>query len=926
MAQRKDTSCAMNAIELFPETVFIPSSDENASSAERELREGILRELLENGLARPSEQGIELTYEQAANLYGETSHSAADGCGVSVREMMMLGFPEPYPFALRVETEGDFHDADFRFKWGFYVHYHGEKLDLKRQGCFLLEQNKLRYALSLNLYKLCERLDRFNRPDGTKNHAMVLRELREIKFLASQGGVELEALLSDTIVDVPEKLGIRMEKNEQGLRIAPDLPTLDVDRDRFAREVGSGHKIRDMYVEDLPGGSVRRVVFSEKQKEQLVKIKKHARVPSKDVQDFIAHPEEYFDPDLVDLDSFSERVKEIGFYKPRYYPFVTPYKSEWFEGLLVEESTGERRKILVRNREQQEALVEAIRSAEIRQEDRVVVDDATGAGTVEISLEQARKLAARSEKQLCAAPGRVREPRSGIDGESRGEKVLIIYENVEELEFTENVAGSGALEHRCEMPPNLAPDMSLLPHQLEGIAWLQQIVRLHEGSSPGGLLADDMGLGKTLQILAFLEWHDVCRNRERKPYLVVAPVALLESWEAEYRRFFPNGSLDVHALYGGVGDDSVFRERGEKHLPSPLGLYLTTYETLRRRQRVFCAVDWAVVVLDEAQKIKTPGTLVTNAAKALKADLRIAATGTPVENTLVDLWCITDFIMPGLLGSAKEFNKQYKSASMSSECDVHVLGERIRGRFGCFFKRRMKKDILTGLPPKHVSKHPRPMPTYQDTVYREAVERLSEARRLAESPRNLVLSTLHLLRDISDHPYLAEKNDTVFENFPCSDLVATSAKLVTTVELLREIRRSGEKVILFALRRPVQQLLRRVLVEEFALPPGNVSIVNGSTPVSAAAVLHSEMSRQRAIDDFQSRPGFQAIIISPLAAGFGLNIAGGQPRHPLLAALEPRQGSSGDRPGLPDWSEKRRLRLLPSGGRAGIPFLRRDSR
>ena len=203
-------------------------------------------------------------------------------------------------------------------------------------------------------------------------------------------------------------------------------------------------------------------------------------------------------------------------------------------------------------------------------------------------------------------------------------------------------------------------EVELLPHQEEGLAWAQQ---LWENKYLGGLLADDMGLGKTLQVLCFLEWHHAkyrLKEPQRRPYLIVAPIALLENWEAEYPKFFDKGALDFVTLYGkalqnfkcepsaainlqipeieGVERLQELRKRrgalDVKRLQDA-DVVLTTYETVRDFQLDLGLIPWATVVIDEAQRIKTPGTLVTNALKALKTDFRLAMTGTPVENSLM---------------------------------------------------------------------------------------------------------------------------------------------------------------------------------------------------------------------------------------------------------------------------------------------------
>jgi SNF2 family DNA or RNA helicase len=244
--------------------------------------------------------------------------------------------------------------------------------------------------------------------------------------------------------------------------------------------------------------------------------------------------------------------------------------------------------------------------------------------------------------------------------------VPVIKDNLEALDFVatpRSVQGDPG-----GLPANLSS--TLYPHQQAGLDWLQA----HWASgSPGCLLADDMGLGKTLQTLAFLSWvRERCPARaERKPHLVVAPTGLLRNWEAEAEQHLADPWLgDLVRAYG----PELRQLRGQpgnerrRYLRDRAGWVLTTYETLRDRIALFVDVPWRVLVFDEAQRIKNPGARVTDMAKSLDAELTVALTGTPVENSLTDLWSIIDTVQPGALGSHTEFKSTY--AKPAEACDA----------------------------------------------------------------------------------------------------------------------------------------------------------------------------------------------------------------------------------------------------------------
>ena len=367
-------------------------------------------------------------------------------------------------------------------------------------------------------------------------------------------------------------------------------------------------------------------------------------------------------------------------------------------------------------------------------------------------------------------------------------------------------------------------------------------------------MADDMGLGKTLQILYFIDWHSRTYPNH-KPYLIVAPISLLENWENEYNRFFMPPRMNITRL----SSKNVPRQFNKQVVDKMQGLdiILTNYESLRISQLNFCAVEFDVVALDEAQKIKSPGTLVTNAAKAIKGNFKIAMTGTPVENTLLDLWCIMDFCVPGLLGNAKAFASQYQTPLKNEDTDLVELGNEIHEKLGVYFMRRLKKDAAKDLPNKLELKQPIQMPSVQESTY----VRVVNAYVSGQQPNMLL--TLQDMKEVSEHPYLY---DNTLVNRDSDELFESSARLQATIAFLDRIQAKNEKVIIFAERKDTQKMLQRICMDKYGIIP---KIINGDTPTTA---FSHKLSRQTAIDDFQSQAGYNVIIMSPVAAGMGLNV------------------------------------------------------
>ena len=837
----------------------------------------LLKELLDNGQAESADMGVHIPFEEV--------------CRLDSVEQELLGLPELYPFELEIRSDGIFNQSEFRYDYQF-LKSDGKSLHPTRTGCVLRLTEEWAYLLTYEQFTLLEELDAFNARGATdKNFATNLIEFAKIKGLAKETGSILDHYLNQEEVVAPKTVRLRLRESGDSIEIIPDVA--DVDSEKFEKIFDKFPRPQTTYSLSQPDGGRTRVLFQEKQKETLQTVKHYRRVSREQLAEIAKQPQLYFDPEVVELDptdetlSFSERVREIGIYEPRVYPFVSPYKSksEWIPGILVEDEVGTRTKLQIKTEEDLTKLKQTIHEAK-------------RTGQKQIKWKGQKLPVSDIERHLPFIEEQLKHRKE--PSRSRTEKseltVLIIEENIEDPNYVPEppTQVEEPFRHLLESTPNLKQGVKLLPHQEEGLAWAQQ---LWENNYLGGLLADDMGLGKTLQVLCFLEWHHTkfrSQRAQRKPYLIVAPIALLENWAAEYPKFFKKGTLEFVTLYGkelqnfkcdpsdvdnlqipDIEGTERLRElrkrRGAldiKHLQDA-DVVLTTYETVRDFQLDLGLIPWATVVIDEAQRIKTPGALVTNALKALKTDFCLAMTGTPVENSLMDLWCIMDFVAPGYLDSAKNFNNEFCRPLKNPETDIRALGDRIRERIGVYLKRRLKTNILDDLPEKHIHDEDcrQDMPPIQIERYQAALQSTQDSASAGPQQRNQILQVLHQLRDISDHPLLA---DSQWEGLPVPELIEQSAKLKVTVRLLEKIRSANEKVILFAERRKTQHLLGRVVREYFGL--ADVSIVNGETPGSTQSANSMKMSRQQSVDRFQISSGFNVIIMSPLAAGVGLNI------------------------------------------------------
>ena len=360
-----------------------------------------------------------------------------------------------------------------------------------------------------------------------------------------------------------------------------------------------------------------------------------------------------------------------------------------------------------------------------------------------------------------------------------------------------------------ERPSSLRPGFDLKRHQQEGVRWLQTCARI-EGRC-GVLLADDMGVGKTLQILSFLAWciesgpfPDISRTKPPfRPILIVASLILLETetWEKEMMKFFAdNGDVfgNVLPLYGPMLQ--AYRrkdaEAREEIVARPIlkldqiqrnQVVITNYEAVRDYEFSFAYCRdgkslWSIVVTDEAHEYKTPNSKISHAMKALQPDFRIACTGTPVENRLLDLWNIFDTVQPGLLGSAKEFSQTYER--QAKETYAGLKSRLLYQRPNAFLLRRSKDDVLE-LPEKHEHKLSCMMSEAEVVKHLSLVDGLSKTRAAKGK-----LDLLHRFARLYQHPVLLESDG---DEATIEELKAGSSKLREVLSLLLAFASRGER-------------------------------------------------------------------------------------------------------------------------------------
>ncbi len=328
------------------------------------------------------------------------------------------------------------------------------------------------------------------------------------------------------------------------------------------------------------------------------------------------------------------------------------------------------------------------------------------------------------------------------------------------------------------IPPEFKGD--LRPYQHQGVDWLQHLM----ASALGAFLADDMGLGKTAQTIAHITVEHAAGRMEH-PALIVVPTSLIANWTSELEKFAPG--LRVVVLHG------LDRHRKRESLDR-YDVVVTTYTVLTRDVLEMKERDWHIVVLDEAQAIKTPDAKATRAVCQLDARQRICLSGTPIENNLEELWSQFAFLMPGLLGDRRGFSKRFRTP-------IEKNGDQVRRvqlvrRIKPFIMRRKKSEVATELPPKHtilrrITLAPDQRELYETirvTMYEKVREQVAE-RSLAQS-RIVVLDALLKLRQACCDPRLVKLRS--------AREIETSSKLDDLMEMIAEMIPEGRRILLFS--------------------------------------------------------------------------------------------------------------------------------
>jgi superfamily II DNA or RNA helicase len=812
---------------------------------------------------------------------------------LSEPQALGLGLPPSVRFALQVNTRNLITDHDFGI-FGRWVDEANRPLRVEREGAFLFVEGD-EYRLPEPLFSLVSAIDDFASADTMDNDVRMERLAHLQSLLPQEANEQLsvDSYFSNFRVMHASAFSLSLRIEGRSFDFDPILfgrraieqhraeddslgPVSEAEsllteyqqgvfakeRFRSSEDVKSSYLIeRGIYLHLDPSLRSAMAVVRQMQRANAESRRRFVQAPQLYLKEALSKvlADDEVERLFVETEQYSARVIDIGVWTPPVFPWIKKEPNDWLPekfGLKVGN------KFVVLKTDEISPLRERIKEARESGKEFVEFGD-------ENTRIPATAEAEQSLSQLLGAIGPTRDPEktAGLVVEPseervRERRVLIVEENFDKLGFIKKVAPRKRAI--SSLPAAIRP--SLMKHQESGLGWMQET---WARGYAGALLADDMGLGKTLQALGFLAWlrEAAAASRSfvglRGPIIIVAPTGLLANWEKEHDHHLHHPGLgEICRAYGRhlkilktVSTRDV--DRGAPSLDhrriQQASWVLTTYETLRDHHLSFASIPFSCAVFDEMQKVKSPSSLLTGAAKTLNAEFTLGLTGTPIENQLADLWCIMDIINPGCLGDLKTFSTKYAPDDLEALKQLHDMLLVPGPDDPAPMLRRMKVDELDGLPEKRIHIRKRQMPDEQARIYADIVTRAKEPE---SGP---MLETLHSLRGVSLHPIWPPAGEIEDQK----SFISQSARLTETFLILDEIAEKKEKALIFLESLDLQEHLALMIKTRYGLKRRPVQI-NGEV---------SGEKRQALVDQFQAqRSSFDVMILSPRAGGVGLTL------------------------------------------------------
>ena len=620
--------------------------------------------------------------------------------------LRLLKLPKFFPGLVYIDNKGYFGSSKVEFEYTISLGI--DKYIIVNGNYIESINNPEKYILTKEQYDLIKLIVQYNN-DSNKNKEIneQYRMLNAIKDISHKTNL----LLNETMKKEDELLLLEnieldfLESDEDYLEVVPQSSQLSKEQNENLRKVfKSANLSQDFYLLNIDNKKVK-VVVNRDLKDALKVVKSNEKISKKD---FVKRESPVFDIDSKNVEyNYGPRVIGLGYlnYRPSPAPNISEmdwfskefpkimtdipiilkpehlsYMQDKFNNLEDFEETelkfdveGDEKKLFI----SKENLANEIKKLEnsikeitdynkskildkiieLAEADNYSQDYIAYKGNYIRKFD--KEVAKQYRDDLREIEIEKRENKKNSKKEE--EKVLLLKDNIETLDYTEDI--EKIKEEKVELPNSLrySEGIELKEHQKEGLLRIQSLYK--KSNVNGLLLCDDMGLGKTIQILSFLAW--LKEKEALRPSLLIMPTSLITNWYdekniGEIQKFFLDDTFKVKILDGKKSREEIAELRN-------YDLVLTSYESLRINHKETGYIEWKVVVCDEAQKMKNPKTLLTTAIKTQNALFKIACSATPIENTVVDLWCLTDFVKPGLLESQKDFEQKYMKPLSSND-------------------------------------------------------------------------------------------------------------------------------------------------------------------------------------------------------------------------------------------------------------------
>ncbi|MBP6714418.1 MAG: DEAD/DEAH box helicase family protein [Aliarcobacter sp.] len=694
--------------------------------------------------------------------------------------------------------------------------------------------------------------------------------------------VKFDSLGNKDFIKSVKKISIDIKEDENNdLLLTPKLDDLSTEYSNlYEKNIENSTKSLLITNVDKETNSVYRYLLNEQDIEVVKTINKTKKISKNDVPKFISNPTSFFEYSNEEIE---ERIKEVFDFGYRIVGIGEPYIG-YFGSIKIDTPLSEVLKkdpdfinivdkeyiqeFIEENENDLIAVVEQIKNAKLNLQNKIKINN------TEINEYEYDTFINICENHL---NNNTKNKENNLK-EPNSKEVLQIATN-DESDIDVDDSNKKRLDDVLisnNNAKNLYYDFEFKPkeHQIIALNWL---IDLYKNNFKGCLLADDMGLGKTFQVITFINY--IIKNKKDSKILIVAPTILIDNWNNEFENALKqeakqnynikiirgsNKVLDNLELItkGKKSKNEVLKDIETLNFISDNNIYITTYKTLQKYQFAwaFMAEDSKIgiecMVYDEAQNIKNPNALQTQAAKAISSlcNFNILLSGTPIENELRDIWCLFDVFDPSFFGSWKNFRKEFVNNTENIE-------SRLRQKISNYMLRRLKSDVLDTLPKKFEPKIDEQNSLHYPPKYLLFNEEQKKTYFNIVNSNEPSLSKLRKLRLLSLHPDLINPETSNIEYFLKNDILNKYSKTQELIKILDEIKQKNEKSIIFAISKNMQILLKSTLSKKYGL---NVHVINGDNNKST--------SLKNMLDDFRRKEGFNIIILSTLAAGVGLTL------------------------------------------------------